>query len=47
MAAKKSKSGKTHRMPDGRVMKGAKHERTESKSERMKEYGKGGKKKRG
>jgi len=38
VAAKKSKSKPMH---------GKKHERTESKSERMKEYGKGGKKKRG
>ena len=28
-----------HRMPDGSLMKGAKHERTESKAEKRMEYG--------
>lgn len=42
MAAKKVKKAKKkmHRMPDGRMMEGATHERTESKSERKREYGK-------
>jgi hypothetical protein len=48
MAAKKKTVKKMHRMPDGTMMKGAKHssgakhEKTESKTERMKEYGKRG-----
>jgi|NOAtaT_7_FD_contig_41_2100437_length_355_multi_2_in_0_out_0_2 hypothetical protein len=44
MAAKK----KMHKMPGGKMMSGAKHEKTEGKKERMMEYGskkKGGKKK--
>jgi hypothetical protein len=47
MPAKK-KPAKMHRMPDGTMMKGAKHssgakhEKTESKKERMKEYGRKG-----
>ena len=28
-----------HRMPNGKMMKGAKHEATEGKKERMAEYG--------
>lgn len=28
-----------HRMPNGKLMKGAKHEKTESKAERLAEYG--------
>jgi hypothetical protein len=44
MASKKVKKKvakkKMHRMPNGKMMEGAKHERTESKSERRKEYGK-------
>jgi len=35
-----------HRMPNGKMMKGAKHERSESKKERAMEYGKKGKKKK-
>ena len=35
-----------HRMPNGKMMKGAKHERTEGKKERMAEYSKKGKKKK-
>lgn len=38
--AKMSKKKKMHRMPNGKMMEGAKHERTESKSERRREYGK-------
>lgn len=45
MAAKKVKKAKKakkkmHRMPNGEMMEGATHERTESKRERRKEYGK-------
>lgn len=40
----KGKSKKTpkgfHRMPNGELMKGARHERSESKSEQRREYGK-------
>jgi len=41
MAVKKKKSVPKgyHRMPDGRLMEGAKHERTESKAEKRMEYG--------
>lgn len=28
-----------HRMPNGKLMKGAKHEKNESKAERLAEYG--------
>lgn len=42
MAAKKKTVKKMHRMPDGTMMHGAKHEKTEGKKERMKEYGKRG-----
>lgn len=36
--AKKAPAG-YHRMPNGKLMEGPKHERTESKAERRKEYG--------
>lgn len=36
---KKSVPKGYHRMPDGSLMKGAKHERTESKAEKRMEYG--------
>lgn len=40
MAMKKKSVPKGyHRMPDGRLMEGAKHERTESKAEKRMEYG--------
>ena len=40
MASKKKSVPKGyHRMPDGSLMKGAKHERTESKAEKRIEYG--------
>ena len=29
-----------HRMPNGKLMKGARHERSESKAEQRREYGK-------
>ena len=42
--AKMSKTKKTpkgyHRMPNGKLMEGPRHERTESKREQMREYGK-------
>ena len=39
------KAGKGyHRMPNGKMMKGAKHEATEGKKERVAEYGSKGKK---
>lgn len=37
-----AKSKKMHKMPNGKMMKGAKHEKSEGKKERMKEYGKKG-----
>lgn len=40
MATKKKPVKKVHRMPNGKMMEGAKHEKTEGKKERMKEYGK-------
>lgn len=39
-AAKKAAKKPMHRMPNGKMMEGAKHERTESKRERRREYGK-------
>lgn len=33
------KGKKMHRMPNGKMMAGAKHEKTEGKAERMMEYG--------
>ena len=39
------KKKRMHRMPDGKMMAGAKHEKTEGKKERMREYGKKGKRK--
>lgn len=30
---------KTHKMPGGKTMEGAKHEKSESPKERLKEYG--------
>jgi hypothetical protein len=33
-----------HKMPNGKMMAGAKHEKTEGKKERMMEYGKKAKK---
>lgn len=40
MAAKKKAVPKGyHRMPNGKLMEGARHERTESKAEKMAEYG--------
>lgn len=40
MAAKKKAVPKGyHRMPDGSVMKGARHEKMESKAEKRAEYG--------
>ncbi len=41
----KHKNKKTHKMPGGKMMAGAKHEKTEGKKERMREYGKKGKRK--
>jgi hypothetical protein len=38
--AKPKAKKKMHRMPNGKMMEGAKHESTESKRERRKEYGK-------
>jgi len=35
-----------HKMPNGKMMAGAKHEKTEGKKERAMEYGKKGKKKK-
>lgn len=35
-----------HRMPNGKMMEGARHEKTEGKRERLAEYGKKGKKKK-
>lgn len=41
MATKKKKVPKGyHVMPNGKLMKGAKHEKRESKAEQMREYGK-------
>lgn len=37
---------KMHKMPNGKMMSGAKHEKTESAKEREKEYGKAKKKPR-
>ena len=42
MVAKKKAPKKMHKMPNGKMMEGAKHEKTESKKERMMEYGKKG-----
>jgi hypothetical protein len=40
MAAKKKSVPKGyHRMPNGKLMEGARHERTESKAEKRAEYG--------
>jgi hypothetical protein len=38
-AAKKAPKG-YHRMPNGKLMEGSRHERSESKREQMREYGK-------
>jgi len=40
MPAKKKTPKGYHRMPNGKLMKGAKHETRESKAEQMREYGK-------
>lgn len=37
---------KMHRMPNGKMMEGARHEKREGKKEQMMEYGKKGKKKK-
>jgi len=39
VAAKKSVPKGYHRMPNGELMEGAKHEARESKAERRREYG--------
>jgi hypothetical protein len=40
MAAKKKATPKGyHRMPNGKLMEGARHERTESRAEKRAEYG--------
>lgn len=39
VAAKKSVPKGYHRMPNGKLMEGAKHEGRESKAERRREYG--------
>lgn len=36
---KKKPAKKMHRMPDGTMMEGARHEKTESAAERRREYG--------
>jgi hypothetical protein len=38
-AKKKATSKKYHRMPNGELMEGARHERTESRAEKRAEYG--------